>query len=297
MYNNIRWNGFNNKILKQNRTVFFANGQRFVLSKPVYLYNFLLRDIAMETRLTADKKHTEVRLRCELSPEMPACNEVDYYKPIIYVGTFTFVDNPHTREINVVDDCLNTSIIQGTAFFNFLGISTLGRDITTKEDNEEFKLLFRGKLLEALKEALRSHKLLLSNVILNFFGIKVSQEDILLGVFSKPEVKITELEEVKESKSEESLKFSQDYNNYELLKATGLIDSNVTFEEFTSKIEKTLKEVKEEEAFSMGLYNLLIDYKNTLNSYGSDTPREQVIQDFRKLVQEVDLDKLLEKTK
>lgn len=294
MYNNITWNEFNNSIFNQKRTVLFDNGQRFVLGKPVIFYNLLLRDVAIETRLTTDKKHTEVRLRCEFTPEMPMYNEVHQYRPVIYVGTFTFADISKRREINVVDEDLNTCYIGGTEFFTTLGISILGRNIITKEDRENFKLLFRAKLLEALKEALRSHKLLLSNTILNFFGIKVSQEDILLGVFSKPEVKVTELEEIKESKPEESLKFSQDYNNYELLKATGLIDSNVTFEEFTSKIEKTLKEVKRDEAFSIGLYNLLIGYKNTLNSYGSDTPREQVINDFRKLVQQVDLDKLLE---
>lgn len=294
MYNGITWNGINNSFFREKRTVLFVNGQRFVLYNPVIFYNLLLRDIAIETRLTTGKKQTEVRLRCEFSPESPLYDNVQNYTPVIYLGTFTFDDISSRREINLVDDCLNTCYIQGTEFFANLGISILGRNIITKEDSENFKLLFRAKLLEALKEALRSYKLLLSNTILKFFGIKVSQEDILLGVFSKPEVKVTELEEVKESNTEESLKLSQDYNNYELLKATGLIDSNLTFEEFTSKIEKTLKEVRKDEAFSVGLYNLLIEYKNTLNSYGSDTPREQVISDFRKLVQEVDLDKLLE---
>ena len=294
MYNGMNWTGFNNPIFREKRTVLFANGQRFVLYNPVIFYNLLLRDIAIETRLTTDKKHIEVSLRCELTPEMAIYSEAHQYRPVIYVGTFTFDDISSRREINLVDDCLNTCYIQGTEFFANLGISILGRNIITKEDKENFKLLFRAKLFEALKEALRSHKLLLSNTILKFFGIKVSQEDILLGVFSKPEVKVTELEEVKESNTEESLKLSQDYNNYELLKATGLIDSDLSFEEFTSRIEKTLKEVRKDEAFSVGLYNLLIGYKNTLNSYGSDTPREQVISDFRKLVKEVDLDKLLE---
>lgn len=291
MYNGMNWHGFNNPIFREKRTVFFANGQNFVLNKPIIFYKLLLRNIAIETSLNTEKQ-TEVRLRCEFSPERPLYGNVQNYSPVIYIGIFTFEDN----EINVVDDCLNTCYVQGTDSFSLLVLSILGRVITTEEDSKEFKLLFRAKLLEVLKEALRSHKLLLSNTILSFFGIKVSQEDILLGVFSKPEVKVTELEGVKESNTEESLnlKLSQDYNSYELLKATGLIDSNLTFEEFTSKIEKTLKEVKKDDAFSADLYKLLMGYKNTLNSYGSDTPREQVISDFRKLVQEVDLDKLLE---
>lgn len=295
MYNGMNWYGFNNPIFREKRTVLFANGQRFVLNKPVIFYNLLLRDIAIETRLTTGKKQTEVRLRCEFSPEKPLDDNVQNYTPVIYLGTFTFEDNLSTKEINVVDDCLNTCYVRGTDFFSFLGISILGRNIITKEDSENFKLFFRTKLLETLKEAIRSHKLMLSDSILNFFGIEVSQEDIVMAVFSKPEVKITEMEEVTElSKEEEALKYSQDYNNYELLKATGLIDPNLSFEEFSSKIAKTLEEVKRDEAFDIGLYNLLICYKNTLNSYGSDTPREQVISDFRKLVQQVDLDKLLE---
>ena len=294
MYNGMNWTGFNNPIFREKRTVLFANGYRFVLNKSFTLYNLLLKDIAIETRLTTDKKHRELRLKCELSISEPR-HEAEYVY-FVYTGTFTFVDNLSVNEINVVSDDLSAynAYNKLKTLPSSLEESALGRDIITKEDSDEFKVVFRTKLLETIKEALRSHKLMLSNTILKFFGIKVSQEDILLGVFSKPEVKVTELEEVKESNTEESLKLSQDYNNYELLKATGLIDSNLTFEEFTSKIEKTLKEVRKDEAFSVGLYNLLIEYKNTLNSYSSDTPREQVISDFRKLVKEVDLDKLLE---
>ena len=281
--------------VKKNKTVLYANGYRFVLNKAFTLYNLLLKDIDIETRLTTDKKHTELRLKCELSISEP--RQEAEYRYFIYTGTFTFVDNLSVNEINVVSDDLSAynSYNKLRTLPSSLEESALGRDIITKEDSDEFKVVFRTKLLETIKEALRSHKLMLSDTILNFFGIKVSQEDILLGVFSKPEVKITEMEEVTElSKEEEALKFSQDYNNYELLKVTGLIDPNLSFEEFSSKIAKTLEEVKRDEAFDIGLYNLLIGYKNTLNSYGSDTPREQVISDFRKLVQQVDLDKLLE---
>lgn len=292
MYNGITWNGINNSFFREKRTVLFANGYRFVLNKSFTLYNLLLKDIAIETRLTTDKKHIELRLKCELSISEPR-HEAEYGY-FVYTGTFTFVDNLYVNEINVVSDDLS-AYNKFRTLPSSLEESALGRDIITKEDSDEFKVVFRTKLLETIKEALRSHKLMLSDTILNFFGIKVSPEDILAGVFSKPEVKVTDMEEVTDlSKEEEALKYSQDYNNYELLKATGLIDPELSFEEFSSKIAKTLEEVKRDEAFDIGLYNLLIGYKNTLNSYGSDTPREQVISDFRKLVQQVDLDKLLE---
>lgn len=283
---------FNGLDVKMNKTVLYANGYRFVLNKAFTLYNLLLRDITIITRLTADKKTTELSLSCEFSTldsrgeSNPGC--------FVYDGIFHYVDKALVNKTSIVLDLVKYNNKPGLLPPGLVP-SLFGKSIVSEEDYEEFKDLFRAKLLETLKEAIRSHKLMLSDSILNFFGIEVSQEDIVMAVFSKPEVKITEMEEVTElSKEEEALKYSQDYNNYELLKATGLIDSNLSFEEFSSKIAKTLEEVKRDEAFDISLYNLLIGYKNTLNSYGSDTPREQVISDFRKLVQQVDLDKLLE---
>lgn len=277
---------------KDKKTVLYANGYRFVLNKGFTFYNLLLKDVTIITRLMANKKYTELSLSCEFSVLEPISKTYcDYF---VYDAIFHYEDKVPVNNVNRVLDVMK--------YNNNIGVlppcleeCVLGKFIGSEEDSEKFKDLFRVKLLETLKEAIRSHKLMLPDTILNFFGIEVSQEDVVKAVFSKPEVKVTEMEEVTDlSKEEEALKYSQDYNNYELLKATGLIDPNLSFEEFSSKIAKTLEEVKRDEAFDRGLYNLLINYKNTLNSYRSDTPREQVLEDFRNLVKAVDLDKLLE---
>lgn len=293
MLSNVVCNEFRKKDLRDSKTVLFTNGHRHVLNTPVHFFNLILRCITVETRLTKDKSLTEAYLNCEFSVKEPLYIDNRDYATINYTGTFTFKDSSDGNDIKVVDESIEVYNVQGTNHFNVLADFILGRPIISKKDRELFNAIFRNKLLRNLKVNLASHKLLLSNTVLNFFGIPVTPEDILKGVFSKPEVKITEIEEVTDITRVDSLQLSQDYNNFELLKATGLIDSNITFEEFTSKIEKTLKEVREDEAFTTGLCNLLIEYKNTLNSYGNDTPRAQVVQDFKKLIQEVDLDKLL----
>lgn len=284
---------------KDKKTVLYANGYRFVLNKSFTFYNLLLRDITIITRLTANKMYTELSLSCEFSV-LDTISETGN-DCFVYDAIFHYEDKlPVNYEVKLPVNKVNR-VLDVMKYNNIIGAiapcleeSVLGKSFISEEDHEEFKDLFREKLLETLKEAIRSHKLMLPDTILNFFGIEVSQEDVVKAVFSKPEVKVTEMEEVTElSKEEEALKYSQDYNNYELLKATGLIDPKLSFEEFSSKIAKTLEEVKRDGSFNRSLCNLLLDYKNTLNSYPCDTSLEVVVEDFRNLLKKIDLNRLL----